>query len=72
MKTQKINSQKLFRCVIVLLILGFSLIGWGIGMIFPEKLYVGLIVGIGVGLVLASIVTFKVLQNMQIYKKTEL
>lgn len=65
------TKSKLFKISSVTLILGFTLIGWGIGEIF-EKHFTGILIGAGIGLTLFSSTIFRLIRRMDIYNKTEI
>jgi Na+-driven multidrug efflux pump len=64
------KKETLFNWGIALLIIGSSLIGFGIGKIFDNGCN-GSIIGLGVGLVLSSSVLFKVFRRLKAFEKNK-
>jgi len=65
------TKNRLFKISSISLILGFLLIGCGVGQLF-QKGFIGSIIGIGIGLTLFSINGFRIMKRMDIYNKTEI
>jgi len=61
----------LYKISNIVLILGFLLIGLGVGILFQKGL-IGLTLGIGVGFVLSSFNTLRIIKRMDIYNKIEI
>ena len=67
----KMTKNRLFTISSITLILGFLLIGCGLGHLFQKHCIVS-IIGAGVGLVLFAVNAFRTLKRMDIYNKTEI
>jgi hypothetical protein len=67
-----IKITALFYFTMGSLIIGFLLIGIGITLLFDKCWCIGALIGAGLGLVLSTFISLKVLNNMQIYNKNVL
>ena len=70
-----IGKIKLFYFSTLSIIFGMSLIGLGLGVAFQfkeNKCAVGMLIGTGVGLLIASIIAYKIMKLLMIYNKEKL
>lgn len=66
-----ISRQSLFYICCAMLIMGFSALGLGIGLL-TIKLWEGLIIGFGFGLIFVSLFLMHTYKRMQIFDKEKL
>ena len=62
------KKEKLFNWAIVFLIVGLTLVGFGVGNLFG-KLWEGIIIGNGLGLSVSALVLFKMFRRREAFEK---
>jgi len=62
------KKETLFNSAIIFLLIGLSLIGWGIGIIFVSPCE-GLIIGVGCGLTNSAIILLKLFRRRDAFEK---
>ncbi len=64
---KKMNKNELFYAAIAINTIGFTLIGIGIGKFFNEY-WVGTLVGLGIGMIITTIVLLKNVRKLSVYE----
>lgn len=62
------NKDYLFYAGIILSILGLTLIGLGLGILFA-KVWVGILIGLGFGMIISAILILKTVRRLIAYEK---
>lgn len=62
------KKETLFNWAVIFLIIGFTLIGWGVGKLFNRQCE-GIIIGAGLGLSISALVLFKMFRRKDAFEK---
>ena len=62
------NKNNLFYASIILFILGLTLIGLGLGILFC-KFWVGILIGLGIGMSVCALLILKTVRRLIAYEK---
>ena len=62
------NKDNLFILAIILITLGLTLIGLGLGILF-SKCWVGVLIGLGIGMSTSAILILKTVRRLIAYEK---
>lgn len=62
------KKETLFNGAIFFLIIGLTLVGWGIGKLFSRQCE-GIIIGVGWGLTISALILFKLFRRRDAFEK---